>query len=312
LQELGLRERISRRSYPINGLRLVTPRGHDVVLSSPDDVALICNRRTLDHLLLLAAQDAGVEFIPNFNAAFLLQRSDRVLGFRSEDGREIRVDYTVVAEGAHTRLARERGPREIIQAIMGWWDGMPFQPNIIEMVFDDLVSPYYGWLFPEDDGRVNIGICYEDPNLTQNARRLFDAFLEKHYKARLGSAKQVGIYKGHPISYSSSIGQLTSPGRIVIGEAGRLTHPATAEGIYQGMRSGMLAAQALHDILIQRVDPTQAFRSYEDACRRAFRISFRGASVWRRFVSSGGLDVVTGMLTRPTPRRLLARCMAQM
>jgi hypothetical protein len=34
----------------------------------------------------------------NFEASFLLQRGDRVLGFRSSDGREVRADYTIVAD----------------------------------------------------------------------------------------------------------------------------------------------------------------------------------------------------------------------
>jgi flavin-dependent dehydrogenase len=195
---------------------------------------------------------------------------------------------------------------------MGWWDEVPFQANHIEMIFDSMVEPYYGWLFPEGPERVNIGICYDDPRLALNARELFDRFLAKHYKHRLGNARQVGNYKGHPISYATAVGHLTSPGRIVVGEAGRMTHPATAEGIYQGMRSGMLAAQALHNVINRGVEVTRALAAYERDCGKAFNVSFRGASLWRRFVSAGGLDLAVGVLNRPTSRRLLAQCMAHM
>jgi menaquinone-9 beta-reductase len=309
---LGVNEAVARESYTISGLRLVTPRGHDVIMSSPQDVALICSRRTLDHLLLHRAQQCGALFFGNFEASHLLQRGDRVVGFRSADGREVRAEYIVVADGAHTRLAPEREPRRLIQAIMGWWEGVPFRSHHVEMIFDDLVAPYYGWLFPEGPGRVNIGICYEDPVLQRNARRLFQHFLDKHFRERLSAARQLGSWKGHPISFAPKVTRLTSPGRIVVGEAGRMTHPATAEGIYQGMRSGMLAAQTLSDILKQRVKPERAFREYERACRKAFGVSFRSASLWRGLVMSGGLDVAVGMMNRPTSRRLLARCMAQM
>jgi geranylgeranyl reductase family protein len=312
LSALGVSEAVARHSYAVNGLRLVTPLGHDVIVSSPQDVALVCNRRTLDHLLLQRAQETGTRFLANFEASFLLQRGDRVVGFRGTDGREVRADYTVIANGAHTRFACERGPRRLIQAIMGWWEGISFRPHHVEMIFDELVAPYYGWLFPEGPERVNIGLCYEDPELTRNARQLFQDFLTKHYRERLAAACQVGTWKGHPISYATTIARLTSPGRIVVGEAGRMTHPATAEGIYQGMRSGMFAAQALYGILIQRVDPARALREYESTCRRAFGGSFRAAGMWRKFVSSGALDAVVGVSSRPMSRRLLARCMAQM
>ena len=125
----------------ISGLRLITPRLHDIVVSSPEDVALVCNRRTLDHLLLKRAQQSGCRFYANFDARFLLQRGDRVVGFRGADGREVHADYTVVADGAHSRFGLERGPRQLIQAIMGWWDDVPFASNQVEMIFDSLVAP---------------------------------------------------------------------------------------------------------------------------------------------------------------------------
>jgi menaquinone-9 beta-reductase len=312
LNALGVNEVIARASYSIGGLRLITPRGCEVIMSSPQDIALICNRRTLDHLLLQRAQRCGAHFLEKFEVSHLLQRGDRTVGFRSADGREVRAKYTVVADGAHSRFARERGPRRLIQAIMGWWEDVPFRSHHVEMIFDDLVAPYYGWLFPEGPGRVNIGICYQDEQLEHNARQLLQYFIDKHYRERLLTARQIGAWKGHPISFATHLGRLTSPGRIVVGEAGRMTHPATAEGIYQGMRSGMLAAAALNKIFKERKNPQNAFREYENDCQKAFSISFRSASLWQALVSSGGLDLIVSITNHPTLRRLLARCMAQM
>jgi len=312
LKALHVDDAVNREAYTINGLRLVTPRGRNVIMTSPHDVALICNRRILDHLLLQRAQSLGTRFLANFEATHLLQRGDHVVGFRSTDGREIRTAYTVVADGAHSRFACERGPQQLIQAIMGWWDGVPFRSHFVEMIFDDDVAPYYGWLFPEGPDRVNIGVCYEDRRLERNARQVFQHFINKNYRERLRSAQQVGAWKGHPISYATKLERLTSPGRIVVGEAGRMTHPATAEGIFQGMKSGVLAAEALRDILHNKVRPERALRKYERTCRKAFAISFRGASLWRKLVTSGGLDVMAALLDRPASRHLLARCMAQM
>ena len=312
LNALGVTEAVAKESYSISGLRLVTPRGHDVVMSSPQDVALVCNRRTLDHLLLRRAQQYGARFIRNFEASYLMQRGDRVVGFRSADGREVLAKYVVVADGAHTRFARERGPRRLIQAIMGWWEGVPFRSHHVEMIFDDLVLPYYGWLFPESSIRVNIGICYEDRLLERNARQLLQDFLDKHYRERLAAARQIGPWRGHPISFATDFTRLTSPGRIVVGEAGRITHPATGEGIYQGLRSGILAAQTLGKILKDGAKPERALREYERACQKAFGISFHSASLWRGLVRGGGLDLVVGVMNYSTSRRLLARCLAQM
>ena len=262
--------------------------------------------------MLQKAEEAGARFFGEFDVNHLLQRGDQVVGFKASDSREVRAEYTVVADGAHSRFARNRGPRRLIQAIMGWWEGVPCEAHHIEMIFDDLVAPYYGWLFPEGENRVNIGICYEDQRLEANARQLFQTFLEKYYRDRLSSSRAIGSWKGHPISYGLTVEQLTSPGRIVVGEAGRMTHPATAEGIYQGMQSGVLAARSLKDILDGGKQPEIALREYERACRAAFRLPFRGADIWRRFVNIGGLDLTVGVLNRPISRSFLARCMAHM
>jgi geranylgeranyl reductase family protein len=312
LDELGLGEAVAAHSYAISGMRLVTPGGHDVMLSGRQDTAIVCHRRVLDHIMLQKAEQAGAGFLGNFDVTHLLQRSDRVVGFVGADGREIRAKYTVVADGAHTRFACERGPRRLVQAIMGWWEGVPFEHRHIEMIFDRELSPYYGWLFPEAADRVNIGICYEDGRLERNARSMLQAFLDKHYGARLSGARQIGTWKGHQISYDARIGSLTSPGRVVVGEAGRMTHPATAEGIYQGIYSGMLAARALRDILNQGAAPERALSAYERQCRRAFAASFRGAAIWKGFVQRRGLDTTVGIFNRPYSRAILARTMAQM
>ena len=91
-----------------------------------------------------------------------------------------------------------------------------------------------------------------------------------------------------------------------------MTHPATGEGIYQGMRSGMLAAEALCAILAGGSVEAVAHARYEAACRSAFGNSFRRAFAWRRFVTWGGLDLLAGALDSLMVRRQLARGMAQM
>lgn len=312
LNALGAGEAVSAASYWIKGLRLVTPGDRELVLTGHTDAALICCRRTLDNLLLERAVSLGAHFIGRFQASYLLARDGRVVGFRGSDGREVHAKYTVVADGAHTRFSIRSGRLQLIQAIMGWWEGVAFEPHHIEMIFDRAVGPLYGWLFPEGPDRVNIGLCYEDPGLAMNARALFAAFLDKHYGERLRGARAIGGLKGHPVAYGWPMEPLTSPGRIVVGEAGRMTHPATAEGIYQGMRSGMLAAQALHGILAAGADEAAAFAAYERACRRSFATSFRIAFLWRRFVGWDGLDLLAGAMNRPIVQRQLARGMARM
>lgn len=313
LKSLGVWDTVMREAYSINGLRLVTPGNIEMVVSGGDEtVALICQRRLLDDCLLKRAVSFGARFMPAFEADTLLFEGNRVRGATARDGRTVQAKYTVVANGAHSRFTLPSKTKRTLHGIMGWWENVPFRANHVEMIFDESLVPHYGWLFPESASRVNIGICYEDCRHEKNSKTLFEQFLKKYYQARLSDAVQIDKWKGHPISYSYRVGRLQSPGRLIVGEAGRITHPATGEGIYQGMRSGVLAAHALHEALSDPAFEKRAWSAYEESCRRAFRTSFLSAKVWRGAVNSPLLDFVVNFGQKPAVKRALSKIMSLM
>ena len=319
LKDLGIWHEVAEHAYWIRGIRIVTPGGKESWQSAGDVAeAMICNRRVLDHVLLKKAQARGACFVPHFDASETLEEGGRVVGFRSRDGREVRARYVFVAGGSHCRLGLpEIRPRKTIQAIMGWWENVEFRPNHVEMIFDRMLEPYYGWLFPENERRVNIGITYEDeigPDGTvskKNARELFDRFLDAHYKARIAQGARIGPLRGHPIVWSRRVEKLTAPGRFILGETGLMTHPATAEGIYQGMKSGMLAAEAAADILSGRVSESEACATYERACKKTFQLSFWAGDAFRGLVRTDALDWLVAATDQPLVQSATAKLMAQ-
>jgi flavin-dependent dehydrogenase len=317
LKQLGVWHDVEPHAYWIKGIRIVTPGGYDSWQSAGDvGAAIVCQRRVLDHVLLERAVKRGTRFIPNFDARDAIEEGGRMIGFRAADGREVRAKWVMVAGGSHCRVGLpEQRPRKVIQAIMGWWDGVPFKAHHVEMLFDRMLEPYYGWLFPESETRVNIGITYEEgegKGGKRNARALFQEFLDKHYAERLKGATQIGGWKGHPVVWSYEIEKLTAPGRIVIGESGLMTHPATAEGIYQGMRSGMLGAEALHDIMVADKDEQATLAKYERNCRKQFQLSFWGGGVFRKLVKTDALDWMVKLGDQPVVQSATAKLMAQM
>ena len=313
LKDLGVWDEVERHDYWIKGLRRVTPGDREIFLfGGGTAAAMVCNRRVLDELLLRKAQSLGVRFVPNKIVRSLIEGEGRVVGFRDDDGDEFRARVVFVADGGHSRLIPERAPRQILQAIMGWREDVSFTPNHVEMRFDPNVVSSYGGLFPESATRVNIGTYYRDDEKKLNARKLFQTVLARQYKQRLEGARQVGEWKGHPILYSCSIEKLTSPGRMVLGEAGRMTHPATGEGLYQGMRSGVFAAEAVKEILMEGATEKEAFNRYENCCRRAFQASFWGAKAFQKEIGSPALEWAARAAARPLVKRMAGMLMAEM
>jgi flavin-dependent dehydrogenase len=99
---------------------------------------------------------------------------------------------------------------------------------------------------------------------------------------------------------------------VVIGESGLMTHPATAEGIYQGMKSGMMGAEAIADVLSHRFPESKAFATYEKRCNKAFRLSFLGGGVFRRLIRTNALDWLIKAGETPAIQSVTAKLMAAM
>jgi flavin-dependent dehydrogenase len=199
---------------------------------------------------------------------------------------------------------------------MGWWEGFPIEPNTIEMVFDKNLMPLYGWMFPESAERINIGICMDgedDANgrehagrkkTTRNVREVFDQFLRDHYADRLKNARQIGKFKGHPISYTTWIQNLGRPGFLYLGEGGRMTHNATGEGIYQAMQSGCYAAEAVADVLQGVKSEDKSWRDYQWQCRKTFTAGFAMGHVIRGMLRTPLLEWVAAAYNNPTVKSI--------
>jgi flavin-dependent dehydrogenase len=218
-----------------------------------------------------------------------------VVGVRRLEGQEIRARWTLFADGAPGLFSRDDRERRHIDALMGWWEGPDFEPGRLDMVFDPELSPLYGWLFPETANRVNIGICIDAQDeygrkVPRDLRAVFQRFLDRHYGGELSTARQIDRLKGHPIVHTTWIANVSRPGALLIGEAARLTHNGTGEGISQAMQSGIYAAEAVARVLRGEASEPAAWRGYLRALRRRFTPEFAAGHLLRELVADGMLD----------------------
>jgi geranylgeranyl reductase family protein len=309
--ELGLGSEIEKRATPVMSVKIVTPGGRSMILAS-NAAAVVLLRKEFDGLLVDTARAAGAKLETGVRARSLLLENGRTVGVRMADGRELRARFVLCADGAHSIFSNDSRPKRSISTLMGWWDGADFERGQLEMIFDRNVAPLYGWLFPESHERVNIGICIDgqDPQgrkTPRNVRAVFQQFLTDHYARRLANARQIGTFKGHPIVYTTWIGNVTAKGALFVGEAARVTHNATGEGISQAMQSGILAADAVGSILSGKRSEEGAFRSYLWNHRKRFTVGFLAGRALRAVVDSPLLDTVAAAYGHPWVRRSVVR-----
>jgi geranylgeranyl reductase family protein len=293
-EALGIGPQLRARANPVVTVRFVTPAGEELRVPA-HSAAVILLRKEFDNLLVERARSLGVRVRDGFRVTEAIEEAGRVVGVRGLDGSEIRARWVLFADGAHTLFSRDDRERRHIDTLMGWWEGPGFEPGRLDMIFDRALSPLYGWLFPETATRVNIGICIDGQDeygrkVPRDLRTVFQSFLERHYPDVLRSAKQVGGWKGHPIVHTTWITNVTRPGALLIGEAARLTHNGTGEGISQAMQSGIYAADAVARVVRGEATESVAWRGYVRALRRRFTAGFAGGYVLRDLVASGALD----------------------
>ncbi len=312
LDELGLGDEVRKQAYPIMSVRIVTPGGKEMILAS-NAAAVVLLRRVFDNLIVEKAQSLGVTLTTGFRAERLIKdEAGRAIGVRSVDGQEHHGRFVLCADGAHSIFSSDPRPKRSISTLMGWWEDFEHAPGQLDMIFDKQVAPLYGWMFPETAHRVNIGICVdgqddEGQKSTRNLRQVFQRFLDDHYGAQLKTAKPVGKWKGHPIVYTNWVGHCTAAGSLYLGEAARVTHNATGEGIYHAMQSGIFAAEAVSDVLQGKATEAKAWDGYLWKHRKRFTTGFVGGLALRAVVASPILDAVAGAYNNPTVRKAVVR-----
>jgi menaquinone-9 beta-reductase len=306
ISELGIGDEVKRLGYVISSLKIVTPGRREMKLST-EQAAIILLRKHFDNLLVEQAVKLGADFRQGFKATELIREGGRVVGVRSKD-EEIRGDHVLCADGAHSIFSWDPRPKRTISTLMGWWEDFAFEPHLIEMIFDKNLSPLYGWMFPEGANRVNIGICMDGEEggkkTTRNVREVFDQFLHDHFRDRLAKARQIGKFKGHPISYTTWIKDCTGDGVLYLGEGARITHNATGEGIYQAMQSGVFAAEAIADVASGAASEQKAWSRYLWRNRQRFTFGFVMGHVLRGALRTPLFDALAIGYNSPSVRKV--------
>jgi geranylgeranyl reductase family protein len=257
----------------------------------------------------------------------------RVAGvrYRREDGSEdeVRAPIVMVADGGSSRFAvglglhrlenrpmgvavraYYRSPRARMRMMEGFLDLYRGQGKDRELL------PGYGWIFPLDDGLVNVGwglLNTSEHFRSTNYRRTLDEWVagfppewEMGPETRVGKPRSAGLPMAHnrkPPLYR---------GALLVGDAAGMVNPFNGEGISYAIEAAAFAAEAADDALRARSDAP--LRSYERAVARAWGgyytlgrvfVDIIGHPTVMRFCTENGMS-------RPALMRFVFRLMAHL
>lgn len=291
LDRMDVGPRIRAQAYPIRAARIGGANLEPIELRGRYEAA-IYSRSDFDMLLAREAARRGAVLREGVRVEELVRHDGRLIGVRTSAG-TIEADAAIVCNGATSTLAPAPRPGTTLNSIMGWYEGVEDVSDAVELYFDPPVRPYYGWLFPESRGRVNIGICYAPTLGAPNARERFHEFVEMRFARRLRGAARIDRLIGHPIATTRKPTALVQDGTLLAGEAARLVDPATAEGIYSALESGLLSGRVLGSVLDAGHPPSPArLAPYAQMIRQRLGRRLIAGDVLLKALGTPILDVV--------------------
>lgn len=303
------------------------PRPMDVRVSGPDGLeghargpiiggkdlsGAVLPRVEFDDRLVKYAVEEGADLRQGWKLAEMaFEDSGALATFRDGHGadgeHQVRARVVVGADGAYSavrRLAGSFAPLQRKNTHVAMRAYVPLSdPSVaaggaasLRLDFTEELLPAYGWVFPEGNGRANIGVGIPITLLDRDDRSLQDLFSDyvKSLKNRGFEVGELENVKSHQLPHAGGMTRFTS-GRVALaGDAASMINPVSGEGIFYGMAAGAMLADALATVnLADTQAVVGALRSYESAFRRRFSLHliscqlahvFLRSRVWARMV----------------------------
>jgi flavin-dependent dehydrogenase len=240
-------------------------------------------RSEFDSLLLENAREKQVDVRQGFAVTDFLREEGKVVGVRAIDEageqHEFRAPVTVDATGRNALAMsknrwRKWDPQLNKVAIWTYFKGAVRDPGLEAGSTTVAYIPEKGWFWyiPLPDDMVSVGIVGESGYLFRNTKDLPEIFCREignneWIKDHLTPATQQGEYfVTKEFSYRSEY--CAEDGLVLVGDAFAFLDPVFSSGVYLALRSGELAADAIHEALASGEVSADAFVGYsERVCR---------------------------------------------
>ena len=287
LQDIGVLDDLLRAGQPIGGVEIVAPDGYTLAASLPvprglPTPVLVVPRVTLDDALRRRAVGSGASFEGGTLVTDVEPSARGVVVRGRRAGRPFAMGarLCIIATGASTALLARLGliakRPQMMLAARAYYQGTLPRSDRIQIRFDGVPLPGYGWVFPLSAASANVGVGYFPRGFTMrrrppNAGVAFQTFVRgRGVTALLNGAYQAGPAKGYPLRVDFPEAATSAPRVLLVGEAAGLVNPLTGEGIDYALESAQLAAECGAAALAQDRQAGGNASEYDRAVRARF------------------------------------------
>lgn len=239
-------------------------------------------RSEFDQMLLDNAREKGAEALEETKVSGTISENGRVTGVRAtaRDGKklEFRAPMTIDATGRDSLAMlqngwRVRDPELNKIAIWTYFKGAVRDPGIDAGATTIAALPDRGWFWyiPLPDDLVSVGVVADKEYLYGDSRDLETIFLREvennaWVREHLAPGERTEPYRvTGEFSYRSRY--CAADGLVLAGDAFGFLDPVFSSGLFFALRSGELAADAVHDALEAGDYSAERFAAYGDEMR---------------------------------------------
>jgi len=290
LQEIGVLPDLLRTGQRIAGIEVVAPDGSATTAPVPAPGGLpvpmlVVPRVALDNAIRERALRSGAGFAGGVHVGDIDRDGAGVIvrGTSHERPVAFAAPVAIVATGASVALLRRmrvlaRTP-EMMLAARAYVNGITGPSDRVQVRFDGVPLPGYGWIFPVSGSSANVGIGgVAGPaglGRVGPPPAALRSFLRRlSHLGALGGGRPETPPKGYPLRVDFPHAPTSAERVLLVGEAAGLANPLTGEGIDYALESGRIAAD--HAVrMLEAGDLSQArFEEYGRALRARFERLF--------------------------------------
>jgi geranylgeranyl reductase family protein len=259
LEDMGVLSDLSRAGREINGVEIHAPDGFAMGTALPRRPGggapmLVVPRLVLDDIVRDRAVRAGARFQSGVLVTGIERTRSGVVvrGHKGGCTLAIRARMAVVATGASVpllvRLGMLRGTPRMMLAARAYFEGIRDLSDRIQIRFDHVPLPGYGWVFPLSAAGANIGAGFfprvrAATRPRSNPQAVFERFVGGgSLRGLVDGGRRIGPIKGYPLRVDFPGAPASGEGVLLVGEAAGLVNPLTGEGIDYALESAQIAA----------------------------------------------------------------------
>ena len=240
-------------------------------------------RSEFDQMLMDNAREKGAEIIEEITVKELLREQGRVVGARAQNKSgeivEYRAPITLDCSGKEAFTAVRNGWRvkdPYLNKIAVWtyYQGAKRDPGIDEGATTVAYVPEKGWFWyiPQHNDMISVGVVAEGKYLSRDGvkdpEQIFKREIEQNLwiKDHLAVGRQTGKYF-LTSEYSHHAQHCASDGLLLVGDAFAFLDPVFSSGVMLAFKSGVLAADSVHEAIVARDFSPERFADYATTLR---------------------------------------------